>query len=370
MAKIQKPDIRTWGERLFYPEVRGRKAKAEKRIYTRTSPERAQKIKLDSIKNKLRHVVTKSPEVMIKKTGGNKSFKAIKSHIDYISRNGKVDLENEKEEVFKRKISMEEIKEFYGEGEGLELDEQEEAEHQITYNFVFSMPKGTERNAFENATKSFIHQEFGDNHQYLMAAHHDTESPHVHVSIKAKGHDGKRIKITKAATEERRERYAEFLNERGIKASATRRYVRGQFEKSPKHKDPSKRQNNRRMAEKHAEQSVLQKMQRRDNYFKNKWKEKARNGEKYEEPASVTQAKQTRKEVIGMYRDAIKDLENGNVRDQMLAKQTRIFVEDMDKIMPQEEVIFKKESARIKYERDQKRRDKEKIKNKDQDLTR
>ncbi|MRK19070.1 hypothetical protein [Pseudomonas sp. JG-B] len=50
-----------------------------------------------------------APEVMAKVTGFNKGASHTKAHFDYISRNGKVEVENERGEVFRTK---EDVREF------------------------------------------------------------------------------------------------------------------------------------------------------------------------------------------------------------------------------------------------------------------
>ena len=48
------------------------------------------------------------------------------------------------------------------------------------------------------ALKAFAREKFGAKHRYAMALHTHQQHPHVHLVVKAEGHDGRRLHIDKA----------------------------------------------------------------------------------------------------------------------------------------------------------------------------
>jgi len=92
---------------------------------------------------------------------------------------------------------------------------------------IFSMPAGTPPNKVLAAVKDFAREEFGAKHRYAMVLHTDEPHPHVHMVVKAMGHDGTRLNIRKATLREWRRQFARHLREHGVAANATERAARG-----------------------------------------------------------------------------------------------------------------------------------------------
>ena len=90
-----------------------------------------------------------------------------------------------------------------------------------------SMPAGTEPRDVKNAVRAFAKRQFGQNHQYVMALHTDTDSPHVHLTVKNLGYDGYRLNVKKGDPQKWREAFATELERRGVEAEATPRATRG-----------------------------------------------------------------------------------------------------------------------------------------------
>ncbi|WP_454872527.1 relaxase/mobilization nuclease domain-containing protein [Paraburkholderia xenovorans] len=95
------------------------------------------------------------------------------------------------------------------------------------FNLMLSMPPGTDRAAVKDAVRAFAREEFGDQRDYVFAAHDDEAHPHVHVVVLARGRDGGRLNPRKADLQRWRERFAQELRDRGIDANATPRRTRG-----------------------------------------------------------------------------------------------------------------------------------------------
>lgn len=226
--KIVDGVIKDWGERLYPTPVRGRKWQNPKSGFTPSkAPEKPRVVGFAG--SKLASTVRKSPEVMVKISGGGKNIGRIKAHMDYISRNGKVELEDERGEIYTGTDGVREACRSWRDGKyavPLQGEKRREA-----FNIVLSMPPGTDREGVHAAARKFASEEFS-NHQYVFAAHNDEKHPHVHLSVKAVGHDGKRLNPRKADLQAWRELFAEKLREQGIEANATPRRARGVVRKS------------------------------------------------------------------------------------------------------------------------------------------
>ena len=217
--------LKDWGERLFYPQTKGR---ISKRTITRSTlssaPKRARMTGSARIREKLSLASRNAPEVMVKISGGGKGMRQVKAHLDYISRNGLVTLENEEGQLITGREAVRDLRDEWKYGQyGIA----EEAQRKEAFNIVLSMPPGTDRMSVNDAARAFAATEFSSNHAYVFAAHDDEPHPHVHLCVKALGLDGTRLNPRKADLQRWRESFAEALRQRGIDANATPRTARG-----------------------------------------------------------------------------------------------------------------------------------------------
>jgi len=186
--------------------------------------------------------IAKSKEVMSKLSGSTKSPQAMQEHINYISRNGKLELENEKGEKLTDKDRFAVGREWENDHKVNREDQHAagakgvRANKRLTSTMVFSMPPGTPPEAVKDAVRNLAKEEFGGKHKYLMALHTDTDSPHVHLCINTKGIErGQRsLHLSKEDTERIRQKFAEKMQEQGIDAEATPRAMRGVVRKGEK----------------------------------------------------------------------------------------------------------------------------------------
>jgi hypothetical protein len=95
------------------------------------------------------------------------------------------------------------------------------------HNIVLSMPSPTSPDKVLAATKAFAREKFALKHRYAMALHTHQEHPHVHLVVKAEGHDGRRLRIDKATLRGWREDFAREMRAQGVAANATSRAMRG-----------------------------------------------------------------------------------------------------------------------------------------------
>ena len=183
-------------------------------------------LKANRIK-RLWRIARRVPEVMVKVSGFSRSPSHISAHFEYISRNGKLDIEDEQGVQYQEKSDITQLAADWGMDARSSNRNSRHATH-----LVLSMPNGTEPNLLKKAVRSFAHQTFGHNYQYVMALHTDTDSPHVHLTIKNLGFDGRKLHIKKGQPQRWREQFAQELENLGIEAEATPRFVRGVIAKS------------------------------------------------------------------------------------------------------------------------------------------
>jgi hypothetical protein len=207
-----------WGDRLFYPGNRIVRGRALPNLRGLSTSERAATIRARIEAT----VVRRAPQVMIKVTGGGRGMTAIAAHFRYISKNGRLDIEDERGEKIRGKDVLRELVEDWRFG-GTLIDEV--SPRREAFNIMLSMPRGTDPLAVLQAAREFARVELND-HKFVMVLHDHQANPHVHISARAESRHGKRLNPRKADLQRWREIFAEKLRERGIDAEATRQATR------------------------------------------------------------------------------------------------------------------------------------------------
>ncbi len=111
MAMTVDGVLKEWGETLFY-----RLPKKGRRCVTVTGthvkPTRTNDAKLRAprvLKASIRATARKAPEVMVKISGAGNGMRQVRVHLDYISRNGQLSLQNENGELIEGKAAMQDL---------------------------------------------------------------------------------------------------------------------------------------------------------------------------------------------------------------------------------------------------------------------
>jgi len=212
-----------WGDKLFYPPVR-----KIKKLAVRPLP--WSKILLPNkpseIRAQIARTAKKSPEVMVKITSqknAGKGMAVIRNHLNYISRNSKVMLEDHEGRTLNCRADLKDLKEDWSQ------DIPEVSQRREAINVMFSMKKGTPTDEVKEAVREYLKEEFGGKHEYVFALHTDTDNPHVHVVIKIAPirKKDKQLNPRKNDLQRWREGFAENLRKLGIDANATPRKTRG-----------------------------------------------------------------------------------------------------------------------------------------------
>jgi Relaxase/Mobilisation nuclease domain len=219
----QPPDIDgvliQWGDRLFYPGNRVVKTKPQPKLSGLAARQRATAIRARIEAT----VVRRAPQVMVKVTGGGRGMKAIAAHFRYISKNGRLKMEDERGETMRGKEVLHELADDWRFGGSFigDISDRREA-----FNIMLSMPRGTDPASVQWAAREFAKIELAD-HKYVMVLHDHQANPHVHISVRAESKHGKRLNPRKTDLHRWRETFAAKLRERGIEAEATRQATRG-----------------------------------------------------------------------------------------------------------------------------------------------
>lgn len=230
-----KKKFKTWGERLFPPAVVGRVYKLPKAYTEVRSNKRATLMKKPpktrrgggglSPQKKAELLVKKAPEVMVKISGASKGMSKLRNHVDYVSRNGNVELEDQNGNIFSGKGSVEDVLLDWQENQNIPHREKD-GKRREAIHVVLSMPANTDRDSVKNAAREFGQKAFSG-HEWFMAEHRDEAHPHVHFVVKMADDTGRRLNPRKADLQLWREQFAKHLHDYGIEANATPRPIRG-----------------------------------------------------------------------------------------------------------------------------------------------
>ena len=181
----------------------------------------------------IRRTVKRTPEVMVKVTGGGTNPGSVAAHFAYISRKGKLEIETDEGERIagtdaqRTFLATWHLELSAGQYRGPRDQRTEARETKLVHKVVLSMPAPTPPEKVLAAACNFAREKFGVRHRYAMALHTDQTNPHVHLVVKAEDETGGRLHVDKPMLREWREDFARAMREQGIPANATRRAVRG-----------------------------------------------------------------------------------------------------------------------------------------------
>lgn len=276
-----------------------------------------------AMRAKLERIVGRAPEVMVKITGRTKNVGHLKSHLEYIMRNGELTAETEQGAELAGRVGLKDLQARWVDDAA--IDNKRRRDGSLSVNIMLSMPPGTDAVAVKDAVRAFAIETFEDNHDYVFVQHLDDKHPHVHLTVRSLGYDGKRLNPRKADLQAWRDRFARELRLRGVAAEATARRTRGRVRKAERGKVLAIRR--RRIVprvEKLAREEVLNE-ERGGRSLDRPWEEKIL----------------ARQEAIRQrYLDHASELERtGSASDQALALQIRSFVEAMPSLETQRHAL-------------------------------
>lgn len=181
---------------------------------------------------RITHTVRRAPEVMVKVTGGGTKTGAVAAHLRYISRRGKLEVEDDDGRRLSDRTELKALLEEWHldltSGQYRPVNAKGKSRSaKLVHNIVLSMPSRTPPDKVLTAARKFARERFALQHRYALVLHDDQANPHVHLVVKAESEAGKRLHIDKAMLRDWREHFAVLLREQGVAANATPRAVRG-----------------------------------------------------------------------------------------------------------------------------------------------
>jgi hypothetical protein len=134
--------VLVWGERLFYPRNRTVQA---------GTPRLHGQSRARAIRSRIEATVRRAPQVMVKVTGGGRGMAAIRAHFCYISKNGRLDIEDDRGAVEQGKEAVKDIERQWQFG-GAYIGE--EGHRREAFNVMLSMPRAPILSSFRERPAS------------------------------------------------------------------------------------------------------------------------------------------------------------------------------------------------------------------------
>ncbi|WP_076728724.1 relaxase/mobilization nuclease domain-containing protein [Methylobacterium radiotolerans] len=170
---------------------------------------------------------------MVKVTGRSRGGAGhLKAHLDYITRNGRLHAETQDGERITDRAALRALHDDWLLANAAEARGRPAPNAAQSVAIILSMPPGTPPDRVQAAARTWARETFAGTHDYLMVRHDDTKHPHVHVTVRAVGIDGKRLAPGPADLQLWRERFARELRRLGVEAEATPRQARGVVRKA------------------------------------------------------------------------------------------------------------------------------------------
>jgi len=183
-----------------------------------------------AIRAEIRATIRSAPQVMVKVTGGGRGMDAIRAHLNYVSKRGDRDVEDQDGD---RHSGREALRDLMDEWHVAGTAIPPTSHRREAFNIMLSMPRGTEPELVLAAARALARKEFRE-HRYAMVLHTHQANPHVHVVVRAEGADSRRLNPRKADLRRLRERFASELRSLGVESAATRQSLRGsRFRSAP-----------------------------------------------------------------------------------------------------------------------------------------
>ena len=182
-------------------------------------------------KERLARIVRRTPEVMVKITGRSRGIAGLKSHLDYITRNGRIEGETNDGTPIQDRADLRRLHDDWLLANAVTSRGRSNPLAAQSVGVIVSMPSGTPGDRVHEAARRWARDTFEDRHEWLLVRHDDKGHPHVHLTIRAVGSDGKRLAPGPADLQQWRERFAQELRRLGVPAEATPRQARGKVQR-------------------------------------------------------------------------------------------------------------------------------------------
>lgn len=170
------------------------------------------------------------PQAILKITRYGQSGAKILGHLQYVSRRGALELEDEQG---KRGHSVQEVRRrvriWCAEaGVGMTPNPALKRQRRATMHFILDAGRYAKKEALSRAARDFLREQFcSAGHEYFFVRHDDTRQPHVHVVMTVADGRGKKLHTSVQQVQQWRERFAAISRSHGIEVDASRAWERG-----------------------------------------------------------------------------------------------------------------------------------------------
>ena len=177
-----------------------------------------------AVRARLARIAAHAPEVVVNVTGRSRETSHLLRHLNYISRDGELIVEDRDGHALVGRAAM---RELAGDWSAEARAERRRVDSPISRSLVLSMPWPTDPAIVHDAARAFAREALGRTFDYVFVLHTDTRHPHVHLTVRAPGEGGERLGPGKAELDAWRQHFAQALRDRGVEAEATPRRARG-----------------------------------------------------------------------------------------------------------------------------------------------
>ncbi len=172
-------------------------------------------------------VTRRLPQAVLKISSHNTGQGRVRARLRYISRQGTLRIETDEGIAVAGLDDIDRLVDDWA------ADFSPRANSRDTLSLVVSLPAGTDETAAVAAAREFLAEAFKNNHEYVFAAHDDTDHFHIHAVVKARGRDGKPMRSSRRDPQLWRQAFAEKARAEGIELDASPRYARGIGRRTP-----------------------------------------------------------------------------------------------------------------------------------------
>jgi len=177
------------------------------------------------VRARLARVAGGAPQVVVSLTGRRRNHGQLLAHLNYISRDGRLELEDRDGNTLVGRQSIRELADDWTLAAA--SDPRRRSGASLSLSLVLSMPSGTNPSAVRDAARAFGRTVFADQFDYAFVLHTDVDHPHVHLTVQTSDERGRFLKPWKTDLDLWRQVFAEALRQRGVEAEATPRAARG-----------------------------------------------------------------------------------------------------------------------------------------------
>ena len=164
------------------------------------------------------------PQVVFKVLSKLAGATGIQKALDYISRDGALELEMANEEYLNDKTDTAALIDDWRHTFAMRKNGVD------AVHLMLSTPAHTDPDAVLQAARAFCADQF-PTHDYVFVRHDDTRNPHVHVLVKQRNAEQECLPWYKADLTHYREAWGHHCNQRGIDAATSYRSERGVYDK-------------------------------------------------------------------------------------------------------------------------------------------